>query len=118
MLNWLEKGREGSDREDWITDIRLLSGRADLPVYLGLAIVGAAPDKAAHESRFVSLGDAVEGCVVYGKPRWTALSVLDDGRFGGRCLDTDLPILLESRFDGIEIATPIQSGFSWGKSKR
>ena len=117
MLDWLEKGREGSDREDWITDIRLLAGRSDLPVYLGLAIVGAASDKAAHETRFVSLGDAVEGRVIYGKPRWTALSVLDDGRFGGRCLDTDPPILLESGFDGIEVATPVQGCLGWGERK-
>ena len=118
MLDWLEKGRKGSDGEDWITDIRLLAGRPDLSVYLGLAIVGAASDKAAHEPRFVSLGDAVEGCVVYSKPRWTALSVLDESRFGGRCLDTDQLIILKSGLDGIEVATPIQSGLGWGESER
>ena len=117
MLDWFEKGGEGPDGEDWITNIQLLAGCLDFPVYLGLAIMGAAPDKAAPKTWFASFGDAVEGSVIHGNPGRTALSILDNGCPGGRCLHADPSILSESEIDGIEVAAPVRSSLGWGKCK-
>ena len=75
--------------------------------------MSAAPDKAAHKTWPVGLGDTVEGRVIHGDSGCTALSVLDDGCPSGRCLDADLFVLSETGFDGIEVAGPAQSCFSW-----